>query len=193
MALPSDGSPCEISDDVCCNVIFDIADHLLTEIGEALALCFEDDSCCTAPAQYITFGFGDDGIRDALTVAIQQVAPSPVTSQGKGGVTVPIGLYRCIYEIRLRESGWPLVHIEGDAIVPPDPVRQRALARHAFSHGEMMYRKIRSLYANGEITPSTLPQRSNAIIGPLLPLNPLGGVVGFTCTVQIDIPWNWTA
>lgn len=189
--LPSSASPCEISDDVCCNVLYDTADWLLTNIFDQLCSCYGDDACNSKPIAYVTFGIGDDGIRDALTVAIVSASPSPQTVAGRGGVTVPFGLYRCLFEIRLRESGWPMAHTEGQAVVAPDPVLQNKLARHAFSHGEMMYRKVNSLYQRRLLTPPTFPQCANAIIGELVPLVPLGGVVGFTVQVAIDMPWTW--
>lgn len=187
MTLPR-GAVCDIPDESCCNVVYDVAEHLLAQVYDALSNCYDGD--CDKPQAYITVGFGDDGIQDALTVAIQQVTPSPATGTGRGGVSMYMGLYRCTYEIRLRESGWPMVQVEGNTIVTPDPERQNALARHLFSHGEMMYRKIHQLHNAFNLVPSTMPRPANAIIGNLFPLNPSGGIVGWTCTLQLDLPWN---
>lgn len=191
MTLPSGDSPCEMTLDACCNVVHDIANHLLTSIHDAILPCYGDAMCNEAPIKYVTFGQGDDGIRDALTVAILSAGPSPITQTGAGGVTIPLGLYRCLFEVRLRESGWPMAFIDGNQIVPPDPERQHVATRHAFAHGEMMYRKINSMNYNRTLTPTTVAPFSKATIGQLLPLQPLGGVVGFAFQVAIDLPWNW--
>lgn len=193
MPLITSASPCEVSDEVCCEVMFGIAEHLLESVSSALSPCYEDSECGGMPTTYVTFGQGDDGVRDALTVAILSAAPSPSTLTGKGGTTMPLGLYRTLYEVRLRESGWPMAESSGGEILVPNPVTQMQAARQSFSHGEMMYRKLHSMLATRTLVPSTFPVVTNAIIGPMLPLQPLGGVVGFFAQITIDMPWNWSS
>lgn len=184
------GPDCGANEDVCCNVLYDVAYHILVSVHDSLVACFPQDGCSTIPVAYVTMGGGDDGVRDALTVAIIEAVPSP-KSLDPNGRMVGIPLYRCAYEVRLKESGWPMVERNENSISPPDPVRQNSQARHAFSHGERIYRKLNNMLITKTMTPSTVAQYSTVQLGRLTPLRPLGGVVGWVIPVSVDLPWGW--
>lgn len=187
MALPS--ITCDVPDEVCCSNIYDTAYHLLSNLFAAVAGCVSTECDTPGIQPYLTFGVGDDGIRDALTVAILQVAPS-AKSQDGAGRTIPLPLYRCDFEIRLRESGWPIAQVIGGAIQAPDPVLQAKLSKHAFAHGELLYRKLNAMNYSRTLAPAGRPQPTFAQIGPLVPLLPTAGVVGWTIRVQLDMIWQ---
>lgn len=188
MPLPS--SACDIPTDVCCTSLYDSAYHLLTELYDDLSHCYPPDPCGNGPLlAYVTHGYGDDGIRDALTVAILGVSTTAKSQDGQGR-TIPLAAMRGDFEVRLRESGWPMVKRENDVITPPDPALQNELAKHSYAHGEKLYRKMRGLIFSRMTTPASEPQFSFSQLGPLIPLTPLGGVVGWTFRIQVDLVWN---
>lgn len=185
--LPFDD--CGITDDVCCTALFDTADWLLQQVYPVVSACVATSECIPPLLAYVTLGVGDDGVRDALTVAVGATAPSQVSLDGVGR-QVGFSLYRTTYRVQLRESGWPMAQVLGGDIHAPDPVLQNTLARHAYAHGEQMYRKLEQMRLARTLTPTTLPRPSVALLGPLVPLQPQGGVVGFYADVQVDMQWK---
>lgn len=183
---------CDIPDNACCTTLFDIADHLRLKIYNALLPCYSESDCgpSAPPISYVTLGNGDDAIMDALTVAIESVAPSGNSIGGKGGAQVLAAAQRVVYTIRLRESGWPTATVVGEEILPPDPTAQHLLARHAYAHGEKMYRALHGLYVNRELVPVGMPSPGFVQMSTLRPLLPTAGVVGFVTGVTMDLPWG---
>jgi len=178
-----------VPDAACCSSLFDIADHLLSNVFTALQSCYSVSPCpVDSLYAYVTMGRGDDGVLDSLSVNFTSATPS-VGTNGSGR-TLSLGLYRAVFTVRLVESGWPTVEVVNGEVFAPNPVKQNALARHAFAHGEAMYRKLIQMVNQRNITPATVLGCSNATIGPLTPLTPLGGSVGFTTQIMIDVPWG---
>lgn len=177
---------CDPPDEVCCSDLISIAEHLRDELVEALNACIDDE--CNLIVGYATMGQGDDGVVNALTVEFD--GAEPTAGSASGNTQLPIVIARSTFTVRLRESGWPTVTQEGSAAVPPQPSRQHVAAYHAFAHGELMYRTLLSMKASRSIVPSTVRGCLNVVIGPLQPLRPSGGVVGFTARVSVDLPWG---
>lgn len=175
-------APCDDMPEPCCVSLSDIASHLLSETFNALSECDGAEDCGGIIA-YVTMGNGDDGIVDSLTVAFISTTASANTRPGQ------MGLYRATFDVRLRESGWPTAVVEGKQIVLPDPVVQAAAARYMLSRGEAIHRRLASLSTSRGLVPAGV-RCSNGSVGTLSPLAPLGGVVGWTMQVTIDLPWN---
>lgn len=171
----------------CCTTAFDVCDYLLDEVYRALLSCYPDPASCplTNWRQYVTMGPGNDGVDDALTVAFLAAGPARQDT-----TTRSLALYRASFEVRLRERGWPMVHVDlGGDVQTPDWEAQHAKARQALAHGEKMYRHLIWLNNNRSLPPSKF-QCSNALLGNLVPLPPLGGVIGFTVLITMDVPWS---
>lgn len=163
--------------------MFAMATHLLTEIYDALQVCYPPVDECPPLAAYVTLGLADDGIPDALTVSATGVDMSPASRPGS------FGLWRVNFAVILRESGWPTVHTEGDVIVLPSPTLQAAASAHVYAMGEAMHRKLAYLYINRSLAPAGTAC-VNATLGGMFPLVPQGGVVGWQASVTADLPWN---
>lgn len=181
--------PCPIPDDVCCTTLFDAANYLLCALYEPMRICTHSNNCTPIITGYVTLGVGDDGVTDALTVAVGPTAPSPGSFDRATGRQVGTSLYRTTYRVMLRESGWPMAHVEGNDVVAPDPVDQHALARHAYAHGEQLLRLLERMRYDRTMHPTDLSQPSIAALGPLVPLLPQGGTIGFYIDVQLDMLW----
>ena len=160
-------------------VLYDIATHLLTNVFDALTECYPSE--CEPLAAYVTLGNGDDGIKDSLTVSIASVVGSNNTRPGG------LGLWRSTFNVILRESGWPTARVDGETIVLPSPSEQAAAARPVFAMGEAMHRRLAYMMTHRGLVPGAC---SSATLGLLTPLNPQGGVVGWSVPVVADLPWN---
>lgn len=186
MPLPVD---CSISEDTCCVDMYSVAEHILVNVKAAILGCYAEIPCGVSELKsYVTMGRGDDGVRDALTAAVTGVAASPGST--RQGVQVPVTLQRVTIEIRLREQGWPMAQLSDDGIIVPDPDLQNALARHAYAHGEMMYRKLLHMQSTGTLKPTALTGCVGTAVGILNPIAPLGGVVGWFVPVTMDMHWG---
>ena len=188
MALPSPN--CDNAPEVCCTSLFDTAEFLLYSVRDALDDCLPGTDCGCDPLDYYVTFSGDDGNDNALTVEIQTVSPSPGTLTGKGTMQRGVSLYRAAFVLRLRESGWPITQVEGNVIVAPDPQAQHFASKHAYAHGERMYRKLSSMIATpGGMAPDGVIYTS-AQLQPLHALLPTTGVAGFFTTVILDMHWG---
>lgn len=192
--MPLPPTNCAIPTDTCCRSIYDMAEFLLNAVHPAVAECIgEGPACPPSFVKYVTFGVGDDGIADGLSIACGGVGPSPVTGSGNSGVQMPLGLFRCDFIFRLRESGWPMAYVVNDGLSLPDPLIQHQLALHAYAHGERMYRKLLSMLRSLETGSLQFPGNPGPVKGllsPLLPLTPSGGSIGWTTILTLDLPWN---
>jgi hypothetical protein len=174
--------------DLCCTTLYDIAEHLLNSTYTAMRECYPSAAACPMDSwrKYVTMGSGDDGVDDALTVAFTLAAP-----RTQGAITSPLAMYTAAFEVRLRERGWPTAWVEtGGQIHAPDWTLASGKARQALAHGEKMYRHLIWLNNARGLTPASVPGCSNTQLGPLTPLPPLGGVVGFTVQLTMNVPWS---
>lgn len=179
---------CDISTNVCCSTLYDVAQWLLSNVYDVLNPCVE--STCSAPLlAYVTHGAGDDGVVDSLMVSIGSTKPSPRSLDDKGRM-IGFSLNRTTFRVMLRESGWPMARVQGGDILAPDPVIQNALARHSYAHGEKLYRHLDQMRLERRLMPSTMPLPSFANISGLVPLLPSGGTVGWYVDVELDMQWN---
>lgn len=177
---------CDADMDACCVDLGDIAAHILDRVYAAVAACYDDE--CLKPAPYLTMGNGDDGVGDALTVSFSAAELSPDSVRNGAALRLPMVVARFV--VRLHESGWPTATTAGDVVRPPDPADQNRAAQQAYAHGEKMYRTLLGMNARREMLPASVKGCGPASVGPLTPVPPRGGVVGWTVTVQIPVAWG---
>lgn len=154
--------------------------HLLDRSYDALQQAVHA-KCCETPIAYLSQGEGDDGIVDALTVVLKTITPEP----GQAG---QMFRNRAVFDVRLREAGWPMVSTDNTSIDMPDPKVQHALAGHAWAHAEAVYRRLVYLAQQRELQPRGM-RVMDGVVGTMRMLSPQGGVVGMVVPVTITMPW----
>lgn len=180
MTLLDTGDECEIDDTVCCNTLYDIAEHILDTVHTAILVCTPTPPGCAPLLKYVTLGDGDDMIVDALTVAYQGIGTIE-------DVQATVTVYSVDYKVLLRESGWPTATVDGTVIRPPDPAIQNALARQVYSHMETMMRKLRWMAQAGHRRMAPVgTSYVRARLSNMTPLPPQAGVVGADITVTVE-------
>lgn len=183
MALPQ---TCIDHEPAQCVDLVDIAEHVLDECYRAVLPLLEPQADGTALRAYVTMGSaGDDGVTDALCVSFLGAALTGGSTAGNATLALP-GV-RASFQVMLRESGWPVVSVVDGRIAAPPTTAQAAAARHAFAHGEALYRHILRLNTRRQIAP--MFTGSVATIGQLVPMPPQGGVVGWK--VNFDVLMGW--
>lgn len=180
--MPLLTSPCADLVDPCCTTLGAFADHLRCEALDAIMACFEPGSC-EPFTSYVSMGAGDDGIADSLIVSVNTMLPSANTT------SVGFSLWNMTFDVRLRESGYPMVQTEGSQIVLPDPQLQHQATMQLMAHGEAIHRRLSALKTKRQLAPTGY-QCLQGTIGSLLPLTPQGGVAGWSILVTVQMPWG---
>lgn len=180
-----------LSSDVCldleleCNTVYAYANHLLCAARDALGSCFRGGSCRDHIRSYLSMGAGDDGIPDSLIVVTQPMVATSSTA------TIGPSLYQLPFDVRLRESGYPISQAVngGNSISYPDPDLQHYATMQSMAHGEAIHRRLSAMKSAGALSPDGY-RCTRGLVGQMVPLPPQGGVVGWSIIVTLTIPWG---
>lgn len=183
MALPRQDATCEIPTDVCCTTLYDFSVELLDRVLADLNACSYSGDCYQELRGYVTVGgFPEDPLCDTLIVTATGIRPFVAPT----GSLLPFGVTRCSFLVRLSESGFPMPYVEGEVIYAPDPDLVHEIARHAYSHGERMFRSI----VNHLAGPSRIGSCAKATMDAFTPIDPSGGCVGWQASLSVDVTFG---
>lgn len=174
---------CDISDEVCCESTFTVAEALLDDAYAALSAACLPEGCGTL-SKFVSVGepsYTDEG--EYLAVWLMQLGTAP---GGRGGVHV-MPRPRAQFGFKLIEKGYPTLEA-GAVISAPDSERIHAIARHSYSHGEKVLRYIYDRFRE-----RTLPDKRFVTfqsMGTLVPLARTSGQVGWKFDITLDIEWT---
>jgi len=190
MALPS--PDCDVPLDVCCDMAFTIASNILEIAHTAVVGCIPITPCPLPEiVGYISFGLRvEDPVPDYLVVSLASLTPTPLSADRNQKMHLPI--YRAEFQVRLLESGWPQPTGDDQEIIPPEPDEFAAAAKHAYAHGEAMYRALHVALTNNELNPYCQSGCFKAI-SALTPVEPTGGTVGWDVNITTDFDMSKSA
>lgn len=186
--MPLPFGPCDIPLDVCCTSLFDVAEHVLDIVLPAVNDCLTPSECSDTPmiAGYVSMGTQiQDPVADYVVVSLQTISTSPGSRDAVGRMQLP--MYRATYQVRLLETGWPTAESSGEEIWVPSPEQVHDISRHAYAHGERMFRALADALVRKTLGPGAC---TFTAIGQLFPIEPSGGTVGWQTTVEIGIPFR---
>lgn len=193
MPLPLGTCADDISTDVCCSSIFDVADRIRCVATGAVECCF-DPSCADSPwRSYVSVGPRiPEPLGDALVVHCPGISPS-LGSKSTGNRLLPVGVHLATFDIVLTENGWPMIRANefGEVIEVPDSNTINAIARHAYAHGEKMYRAVVDGVQRRTLFPvSTFPYLGEVDVSGLQPIQPAAFTVGWgmSLSIQMTLP-----
>lgn len=194
MPLPLASCADDVPTDVCCTSVFDIADRIREVAYDGL--CGKLDPSCRDREfrTYVSIGPRvPEPLGDALVVYINpDVTPSP-GSRRPGGTLLGASLQRAPFEIYLTENGWPTPETNeiGEVIYVPPSDLIHAISRHAYSHGEAMYRAVLNAVQRRTLFPvEAFPHIAEIEITGLRAVAPSSHTVGWIIpiTVQLTFP-----
>lgn len=178
--MPLPRSDCDISGDVCCTSIYDAISAVVGVAHAGVVACL-GEALCDSVTGYVSIAQPNNPTGDYVAgwmVSMDARAGANAAQQGMMLVvpTLTIG-------IRLMETGYPMVNEGGGGTVPSFN-QLNAISLHAYSHAEMMYRRVLNALVTRQISCCGFQA-----IGPLVPVEPSGGLVGyqFTVTVTLDL------
>lgn len=190
VVLPLASCAADVPVDVCCSTFFDVADRIRCVAFNALVAC--DDTTCADREfrSYVTHGTQvQEALGDSLVVNVVRVSPTG-RSRDNNTMLLPVGVWMGRVDVHLFENGWPQGETYDAArmITAPDSDMVHAIARHSYGHGEKMYRAL--IDGIQRRTLFTLP--ANAHIGKidisdLIPKEPTGPVVGWQCSLAVQM------
>lgn len=191
MPLPLGSCADDISTDVCCSSIFDVADRIRCVATAAVECCF-DPSCADREwRSYVSVGPRiPEPLGDALVVHLPGISPSLGSTSSRGNRSLPVAVHQAQFDIVLTENGWPLIRANefGEVIEVPDSNLINAIARHAYAHGEKMYRAIVDGVARQTLFPiSTFPYLGDVVHSGLVPIQPAAFTVGWGMSLNVQM------
>lgn len=140
MPLPDIG--CAPEGEVCCDVIWGVAERLLTYVYNDLIACMPDDDCY-GPALQAFVSHGEPQTAESDFLAVWLAYALPEFRDLVGGVSmVGPARVRATWAVRLIESHYPTFEADGDTIVGPSLEQLHAINRHVYGHGERLLRAV---------------------------------------------------
>lgn len=185
MPLPIALTDCDLDSDVCCDGFWAPAEAIRIVGHEALEACLPDEAFEQGPNRfesYVTHGFdADDPIGNSLAVSIADVGVADASTQRPRVV-----LHEVQYQVRLYETGWPPLEVDGDEIIAvPDRAEMHYSSKHSFSHAESLWRAVTGGIATGTLLKGFKITRVR--FGRLKPIEPSTDIVGWRFDVTLTM------
>ena len=195
MPLPLAERPSDIPTNVCCDTTWLIGERIREVAFAAVCSCI-DASCQSNPMRsWQTEGSQSGSIKgDSLVVSYIRSTLATV-SRSRTGASTPLVVTRAEFRVELRENGWPMIREESSVqgVKLPDPQVVHALARHARSHAEKMWRALNAGASATSPALQLFPASTNphilnrgVAIGDLVARGPSGPQVTYDITVTVD-------
>lgn len=187
MPLPLGDCADDIPTEVCCPTLFGIADRIRCIATDAVLGCLGPDCAERDFRSIVAMAPHEDFFGDILSVSLTNWTLSADTRP-------PIVLTVATYRLELWETGWPVPEVDEQAnlISVPDAELVNALARHVYSHGEVMYRALLDVAARRQFWNDTIGLPTDGFskftVGALTPIAPAGRLVGWG--VNLQVRWN---
>lgn len=191
MPLPIASCADDITTDVCCSSIFDIADRIRCVATDAIECCFDPDCTDCDWRSYVSVGPRiAEPLGDALVVHCVGIAPSFGSGSPAGQKLLPVAIHLAQFDIVVYENGWPQITANelGEVIYVPDSALINAIARHAYAHGEKMYRALVDGVQRRTLFPvSGFSNLGEVTLSGLQPIQPSAFSVGWGMSLQVQV------
>lgn len=195
MPMPSAGCAADIPSDVCCDSFYLIGERIRTVAFGGVCGCTQASCGDRQFTSYSVEGEPYAILGETLTCTFLSAEITAAQRNGAGNVT-PLPVTRLTYRLELRENGWPLpatAHMSTQTLVQADWRVIHALAAHARSHGEKMWRAVAHAAATTKVDerlfrPSLHPfvMERGVGIGRMTPLANTGPQCGYRMDVTVD-------
>jgi hypothetical protein len=140
----------------------------------------DDQGCCGVLEKFISVGEPHHPTVDYVGGWISDV--SLATPIGGTGKLINFAQPRTTMNIKLSETGWPVIAVALDAaVIPPMPAEIHAAALHSYAHAQRM------MQASFNYLRSTCGDMVS--FGGLRPVGPSGGLAGWAMSAQIVTDW----
>jgi hypothetical protein len=175
---------------VCCDALFSVGEKILAHALEAVnnPACYLDECHNPNIEGIVTLGRASSYPQaDLLTCSMQRLFVKP--AQNRQGQIAAAPAFLSTWELELIESGWVTFEDAGNEQVGiPDPGYIQMLALYSYSHAEQMFRRVANAIAVGDL--GCRGNGCGATIGDLVPVDPLGHLVGWRLSVTVPVDFT---
>ena len=166
----------------CCESLYTAAQAILTVAQGALEECAGEELCREL---YGFVGAAEPHLAMQNYVAVWYTETTLEPQGNRSGAlkTLMVQQPTVTFTVKVSEGGYPTGEQVGTQIAEPSAAALDWAGKHALGHAEAVYRQTVDSLRTDHIC-GTLKA-----IGPLRPLGPSGGVIGFAFSVALEIPW----
>jgi hypothetical protein len=173
----------EIPCDLECHTFFDVLDEVAQVCHSALT-CNETDPICSTITTYATVAEPSHPAGEYLGVWLYRLERRASATGQRTGLVMPAAQSFMTVGIKLMENGWPQIG-DPEANSLPSFEAINAMAYHSTGHAERITRALWNALSTGAL-PSGCSFKD---VGPVQPVAPSGGQVGWTWSVLLLVPW----
>lgn len=174
---------------LCCNAIWDTANHILAQVAPDLIQCIAGCDCCDGQFYaYVSQGEPETFQSNYLAIWLVNIAPS--IRSGTSSITTvgPANLLRATWSLKLSEGGYP--RMSADMIGTPDLPgfdELHYMNQYVYSHGEQVFRSVMTAVAEKRLVPQGDTTFTLNSFGPTRTEN---GSAGYQMNFVTDIHWQ---
>lgn len=170
-----------------CGTLFDIGEAILVAALAGLEpyAPAQDSPCYPGIGTYVSIDAPPADHCDLLAVYLSSYGPTATslnlaTRSAGQGIAPTMEAH---WGVELWEAAYPNVSTEGERFVLPDPDVLHTVNAYVYRHGLAMYSSV----LNGYFAGTLLNACTKVLFGPLAPIAPQGGCVGWTFTVTTGV------
>jgi hypothetical protein len=167
----------------CCDSLYTAADALLTVAYAALVECAGEELCSTVQS-FVAAADPHLAMQDYVAVWYTEATLSPRSNRTDQLKTLLVQQPEVTFTVKVSESGYPTGEQVGTEIGEPSADELDWAGKHALGHAESVYRAVLDSVRGSHVC-GTLKA-----IGPLRPIGPSGGVIGFAFAITTEIAWT---
>lgn len=174
---------------LCCNTIWNAANHILAQVAPDLIECIQACDCCRGKFYaYVSQGEPETFQSDYLAIWVANIGPSLRTGTNTLTTATPANLMRVTWNMKLSESGYP--KMSADMVGTPDLPGFDQLHytnQYVYSHGEQILRSILTAAAEKRLTPQG---DTTFTLNSWGPIRTEDGSAGFQISFVTDVNWQ---
>jgi hypothetical protein len=175
-------------DSLCCESLWDTANHILGKVTPRVMECITACDCCNGNFYaYVSQGEPEVWASDYLAIWLQNISPSIRSTSPTNTTHFAHNLMRAQWAMRICEGGYP--HIEADIVGIPELPGFDLLHytnRYVYSHGEQMFRALMQAVKDQTLT----PRPSTFTLQAFGPIRMERGSAGYQVTFQTDVDFE---
>lgn len=174
---------------ICCDTIWNAANHILSQVAPGLMECISGCDCCTGQFYaYVSQSEPEVLHSNYLAIWLVNISPSIRTNSNTVTTFTQANLLRATWMMKISESGYPRMDSDlNESVSVPGFDELHYMNHYVYSHGEQMFRLLMKAAAEKTLTPQGDTTFTLQAFGPT---RPEAGSTGYTVQFQTDLHWQ---
>jgi len=174
---------------LCCNSLWNTANHILAQVAPDLIECIAGCDCCSGQFYaYVSQGEPETFQSNYLAIWLVNLAPSIRSNSGTVTTFTPANLLRATWNMKLSEGGYP--KMSADMVGTPNLPGFNELHymnQYVYSHGEQMLRSVMTAAAENRLVPQG---DTTFTLNSFGPIRNEDGSAGYQIGFVTDVHWQ---